>query len=284
MTTDTLTGLLDQLWADYIARVTHAQRYVELVENAGGRVVNDHIALRTFNTHTGAQPAGIEGLERVFLGLGYEKKERYDFPTKKLTAYHYEHENILNPKIFISQLEVDRLPAEAQAMIAETVMNAPDLLPADMNDVAGLVKLFTRPWVPPKRSVVEAVNEHSQYAAWTLLHGNSVNHFTAFINEQQTPDMPDLVSTVEALKHMGVPMKDYIEGEVGSKLQQSSTQAVMEDCEVVEDDGSTGTINWSYAYYELAERNDVEVDGVRKQFSGFLGEQATNLFEMTKTS
>ena len=53
----------------------------------------------------------------------------------------------------------------------------------------------------------------------------------------------------------------------------------MEACEVIEDDGSPGKLDWTYAYYELAERG--QVDG--KLFQGFLGEQATHLFDMTKT-
>ena len=41
---------------------------------------------------------------------------------------------------------------------------------------------------------------------------------------------------------------------------------------------------WSYAYFELAQR-DEHIDpasGKRVRFEGFLGPQATNLFEMTR--
>jgi hypothetical protein len=41
---------------------------------------------------------------------------------------------------------------------------------------------------------------------------------------------------------------------------------------------------WSYAYFELAERGEV-VDpdsGARRRFEGFLGSQATQLFDMTR--
>jgi Domain of unknown function (DUF1338) len=80
-----------------------------------------------------------------------------------------------------------------------------------------------------------------------------------------------------------VPMKDEIEGERGSKLRQSSTQAADAECEVTEEDGSTGKMKWSYAYYELAERGKVPGPGGKPElFQAFLGAQATNLFEMTK--
>jgi hypothetical protein len=41
---------------------------------------------------------------------------------------------------------------------------------------------------------------------------------------------------------------------------------------------------WSYAYFELSQR-DWQTDptsGQRTRFEGFLGPQATNLFEMTR--
>lgn len=277
-----LDELLKQLWNSYTRRVHYTQVYTQMMRDSGGRVVNDHIALRSLNTKTGSQPAGIAGLERVFLPLGYEKKTRYDFPSKHLTAYHYEHPDPLKPKIFISQLEVAELPEHVQAMINEVVKDTPDTLPQDFIMVDELVNYFSRPWMPPKRSLIEAVNEVSQYAAWTLLHGNSVNHFTAFINEQQSKDYPDLATTVEALAARGVPMKDEMEGEAGSKLRQSSTHAVIEPVQVMTEDGLPDQMEWSYAYYELAERGNIIENGEEKQFSGFLGEQATNLFEMTK--
>lgn len=302
---DVLNRLLAQLWVQYKVRVPYAARYDMMVTERGGKTQNDHIAFRTFNCPTGAQPAGIASIARIFIALGYEQKDRYNFTEKKLTAWHYEHRtDPQQPKLFISQLEVDALPAAAAAAIQKTVANAPDLVTAAQQNflaqlAAGgaidhgggqdlahdLAQFFTRSWLPPERCIVECVNQESQYAAWTLLHGNAINHFTAYINYQNVPDWPDLEATVNALRTAGVPMKSDYEGERGSKLRQTSTKAVMEDCVVKEADGSLGKVNWSYAYYELAERGMVPgADGKPVLFQGFLGEQATNLFEMTKRS
>jgi hypothetical protein len=297
-----LDQLYEGLWKTYIGRVHYAADYCALVESKGGRVVNDHIALRTFHTHTGEQPSGVAGLSRIFLPLGYKQAGTYRFKDKHLTAWHYEHSNPLLPKVFISQLEVDQLPSADAKLITDAVKNTKDPLTAEaktlLESVAkkdlspqeettlakALEACFIRPWGVPKRSTVEQVNKASQYAAWTLLHGNSINHFTAYINEQQVESLPDLVSTVEALRKRGVPMKNEIEGEPGSKLVQSSTQAVQESCPVIDDNGKKGHIDWSYAYYELAERNMIMNEhGEKFLFTGFLGDQATNLFEMTKT-
>ena len=175
--------------------------------------------------------------------------------------------------MFVSQLEVDALPQEAQALIRGSITSAQDLLSAQDKQwlqqlkegkeltqadakqlVEHLLAFFARPWDAPLRPLVEELNTTSQYAAWTLLHGNAVNHYTAFINYQQVADWPDIEATIAALAADGIPMKDNIEGERGNKLRQSSTKAVTMQCEVREADGSKGSLEWTYAYYELAER------------------------------
>lgn len=293
-----LSMLLERLWNIYRSRVDYARRYAELVEARGGIVVNDHIAFRTLNTPTGSQPPGIAAVERVFLRLGYQPAGEYAFPQTRLTARHYQHADPLAPKIFISQLEVDRLPAGAAEKIREAVMNAEDHLDGEamshldepLSDAQAstfadrLVSFFTtRPWPPPKVSAVREINAVSQYAAWTLLHANNVNHFTAYINERNVPDWPDIETTVAALVRAGIPMKPAIEGTPGSKLRQTATQAVDVDCPAVDEAGQPTTLRWAYAYYELAERGEVtDEHGRQARFQGFLGPQAAQLFEMTR--
>ena len=86
-----------------------------------------------------------------------------------------------------------------------------------------------------------------------------------------------------ALSAAGVPIKTEIEGERGSKLRQSATEAVKIDVDV-RDGEQPAKMPWSYAYFELAERNEIvdAATGKQVRFEGFLGPQATNLFEMTR--
>ena len=77
-------------------------------------------------------------------------------------------------------------------------------------------------------------------------------------------------------------MKEVYEGEKGSILWQSSTKAVREETEVKGEE-ETESLIWTYAYFELAERGYVDENGSKKLFSGFIGEQASHLFEMTRT-
>lgn len=294
--------LLNALWKQYLERVSYAKTYNDIVLDKGGKVVNDHIAFRTLNTFTGEQPQGIEAMRQILTHMDYTPRGNYKFQQKKLNAIHFEHPDPEFPKIFVSQLEVSEFPKEAQHLINESVKDTPDLLSASVkellaqldkegnlseNDAEILVKeltgFFVRPWKAPLKETVLKLNDLSQYAAWTLLHGNSVNHFTAFINYQDVKEWPDLQSTCDGLIAASVPMKDSIEGQKDSILRQSSTQAVKEKVEVINEKGEAETMLWTYAYYELAERGYVEENGNRKLFSGFLGEQASQLFEMTRT-
>lgn len=293
--------LLNRLWEQYVKRVSYAKKYVDLVHEKGGKVFNDHIALRTFNTHTGEQPEGIRAIKHILNCLEYKPAAKYEFIKKKLNAVHFEHPDERFPKIFVSQLEVEQLPAWAQQIIKNAVKdtqyilsdNSIELLSLLRNDgelprvaaealVADLTQYFRRPWKVPKKEDVLKLNDVSQYGAWVLLHGNSVNHFTAYINYQEVADWPDLETTCKALEEAGVPMKESFEGKKGSKLQQSATQAVKEEVEVKGEDGIEKII-WTYAYYELAERGYIQENGKEKLFSGFLGEQASHLFDMTQT-
>jgi hypothetical protein len=286
--------LLNGIWANYIKRVSYARKYAEVV-------VNDHIAFRTFNTHTGEQPEGIRAIKHLLNYLNYVPVGKYEFKKTHLNAVHFQHPDEMFPKIFVSQLEVDQLPNWAQHIINDTVAETPYLISDESLELLSILKsegeiprvaaealvedltrYFRRPWQIPHKEDIIKLNDVSQYAAWTLLHGNSVNHFTAYINFQDVKEWPDLETTCKALASAGIPMKDSIEGEPGSKLRQSATHAVKEEVEVIGQDGHE-TITWTYAYYELAERNYIEIDGERKLFSGFLGEQATHLFDMTRT-
>jgi hypothetical protein len=128
-------------------------------------------------------------------------------------------------------------------------------------------------------SEINAVNKESQFAAWVLVHGYRVNHFTALVNSHGVEALDDIDKTVAVLREAGVPMKSDIEGAKGSKLRQTATEAVMTDVVVAD-----GVLPWTYAYFEIAERGEVTdpESGRTGRFEGFLGPQATNLFDMTK--
>jgi hypothetical protein len=290
-----LARLFDRLWVRYRERVEYVRRYEQVVQAAGGAFVNDHIAFRTL---AGQQPTtGIVSLSRLFEALGYVPANCYQFPDKHLSAIHFQHANGQFPKLFISELQVWRLSDRSQQILGSYLRShrAPlsdatltRLAEATASTLPDLVEqcvdaIERRPWDRPEKSDVQELNRESQYAAWTLVHGYNVNHFTSLINSQGVESLGDIEKTIAALQAAGVPMKAEIEGARGSKLRQTATEAVTIDVEVSEQ-GRPTTMPWSYAYFELAERGDITdgETGRRGRFEGFLGPQATQLFEMTK--
>lgn len=301
-----INQLWELLWQDYSKRVQYARIYQQMIEDAGGTIANDHIAFRslrlTIDRPEGKINLGIPYIANVVKALGYELAGEYTFPDKYLYAHHYRHpeqDRFDLPKLFISELMIDALPTAIAQQIEQTVVSgnffdlaaftqqletASNSLEID-NMVTQLQKVFTRPWQPPNLSVVEAVNAVSQYGAWVLLHGYAVNHFTGYVNRQHTILYPDIETTTRGLAAQGIPMKDKIEGSVGNGLRQTATQAVTEMVTVEDNNGELTKIPWTYAYYEIAQRNAIAIgENKTRLFEGFLTSQAQNLFEMTRKS
>jgi hypothetical protein len=279
--------LFDRLWDAYQQRVP----YVGIYESLNPRgFVNDHIAFRTFASHT----TGIITLSRIFEALGYRVEGVYQFPTKCLTALHLEHANNPKlPKLFLSELRIWELPDDARAIVEEHLdthckelasngvlarLSRFDLSDDEQDRLLDQFSMFfeTLPWKTPTKEAIHFLNQHSQYAAWVLVHGYKVNHFTALVDSVE--------DVVALLDKTGVPMKASIEGAPLSKLRQTATLAVVIDVPVSED-STTTTMPWPYAYFEICERNSVVMaDGAKRRFEGFLGAQATELFEMTRAN
>ncbi|MEH1785658.1 MAG: DUF1338 domain-containing protein [Nostoc sp.] len=292
------------LWQEYSARVNHARTYQQMITAAGGTIANDHIAFRSLrllvDTPQGQVNLGIDYLGELAEALGYVVAGEYTFAQTHLYARHYRHpqqEEFNLPKLFISELIVDELPTNIAKLISKTVSSIPKELTSPLillqqkdGNVETIAKqlqqVFTRPWLPPQRSVVEEVNQVTQYGAWVLLHGYAVNHFTGYVNGQNTSKYPDIDTTTNALVNLGVPMKAEIEGNITCGLRQTATQAVTEMVTVLDDNSSAEIqIPWTYAYYEIAQRYLVEVEsGKQVLFDAFLGNNAQQLFEMTRLS
>jgi len=291
--------LFDCLWSRYRQRVSYVADYERIVQQAGATFVNDHIAFRSLACQ---QPlTGIASVARVFEALGYSAAGCYHFPATSLSAIHFQHANTQFPKLFISECKTWELPPAIAAAVQQCVAShrppvSDDLLRAlsdingstDENALAELLSQATEvfhqlPWSPPQKSAVELVETSHQYAAWTMLHGYNVNHFTSLINSHGVPELDDIEKTAAALSAAGVPMKQQIEGAAGSRLRQTATHAVQ--IETTAKDGNQEVpLPWTYAYFELAQRGQV-MDPATQQtsrFEGFLGPQANQLFDMTK--
>lgn len=247
--------LLDILWEQYAAEVPYARLFVDL--STDRRFRNDHVAFRSL-----ARPgAGIELFVRAFAPLGWRPAGTYEFPDVHLRAIHLSHPDGL-PRIFVSELLAERLP-QAARRILDAMPDDPAPPAVDAGEGA-LAEWFAAPARRPSREELAIVDAASQYGAWLLAFGRKVNHFTASVD--------DVEEWQAKLTAAGVPMKAGIEGEPGSALRQTATGAAR--VPVTLRDG--GTIDWPYAYFEIAQR--------RAGFDGFLGPQARQLFDMTKAN
>ena len=292
-----LVQLFDTMWGRYRARHAYVQAYEGIVRAHGATFRNDHIAFRTLATQTPG--LGIAAVARPFEALGYRPAATYAFPDKHLSSVHLEHDNRALPKLFVSELRTFELGPIARRIVHKTV-RAHRPLPSDAT-LAALHRIgeassaqrskllrkmanhFERlPWPLPERRDVLALDAESQFGAWVLVNGYDVNHFTALIDSHGALSLGDIEKTVEAMRAAGIPMKADIEGAPHTKLRQSSTHAVMREVAVLER-GRRTRMPWSWAYFEIAERPPQRdpVTGETSRFEGFLGGQATHLFDMT---
>lgn len=262
---DDSARLFDTLWRGYAALNPQAGRIHALLEARGERILNDHIAFRTF-AHPGI---GIEAMAAPFARRGYVPAGEYAFTEKKLTAVHYQHPDPALPKVFISQLHMDRLSAGARSMLLGLINQIPPAFTAAEDWVAG-----GRPW-KVDYTTYEALERESEYAAWTAAFGFRANHFTVFANELRT--FPGGLAELNGfLKANGFRLNaggGEIKGSPAIFLEQSSTLA--DEAEV---DFTGGPRKVPACYYEFARRYPMP-DG--KLFQGFNDKSADKIFEST---
>ncbi len=260
----TIQPLLDRMWADYVNLNPMARRIHELLSQRGETVVNDHIALRTFD-----RPAvDIDVLAQPFVAAGYAARGVYEFPAKKLVARHFEAEEPSLPKIFISQIRVAALPPPAVDVI-DTLLLSMDPRLAARPDlcVAG------RPW-PLSFAQYETLAAASDYAAWVAAFGFRPNHFTVSVNDLGS--VASLAELNEILKGSGFELNSSggeIKGSPSELLEQSSTIANLVDVPF-----SDGMHRIPACYYEFARRYP-DRDG--RLYPGFIAASADKIFEST---
>lgn len=259
-----LDTLLEKMWVDYCELNPSAKKIHDLFVSHGETVLNDHIALRTFNHPR----LGIESLAQHFKKYGYVEKGEYTFVEKKLYAKHYEHPDESKPKIFISELELEKV----SPFIRETVNKLVDQLP-DSEIQREDFAMCGRPWKMTYALYSELAKE-SEYASWVAAYGFRPNHFTININNlKKFNDIKVLNDFVKSNGFILNTSGGEIKGTVADYLEQSSTMA--SEIPVKFDDG---TFNIPGCYYEFAKRYPL-ANG--KLYQGFVAKSADKIFEST---
>ncbi|RRR68884.1 MAG: DUF1338 domain-containing protein [Candidatus Viridilinea halotolerans] len=249
-------------------------------------IENDHIAFRTL----GVPQLGIASLERIFLHYGYTRRDRYSFAAKKLNAHWYSPPRPDLPRIFISELCVGDLSAEAQGIITSYTAEVPcDPVDAiELDDGAQVDAFLHRSlWRLPTWAAYRRLAEESEYAAWVIFNRYYLNHYTITVHNLPAGynTIPEFNAFLEAhgikLNAAGGKVKVSPDG----KLLQSSTVAEM--IAVTFADGTTQRIAGSYV--EFAERRpldefaNIPTNQLRREQrrEGFEAGNADKIFEST---
>ena len=185
--------LFAALWQDYV-QLTPSAEQIHALLGSGQQddVINDHIALRTFNL----DKVGLDKLAAHFIAVGYKEAGEYHFEAKKLYAKHFEHPDPTAPKVFISELLLEKCSPELQNIVRKLVDQIPEsAVTADNFLYSG------RHWTIDQQSY-ETLLAESEYAAWMAAWGYRANHFTVNINRLKDFDTIQQVNA--ALKAAGV--------------------------------------------------------------------------------
>jgi len=259
--------IFERLWEDYSTRNPNARRIHTLLANAGENVINDHVAIRTFND----KRVNIDVLSKPFLDNGYVEKGVYDFPVKKLDAKHFEHESDISaPKVFISELRTEEFSEILQAESKKVI----DQIPKDLLNNPELLLFSKRPWPAVSYDLYEKIFKESEYAAWLLAYGYGANHFTVNVNALKKYDTLEKLN--KFIEDHGYVLNDSggkIKGTPEVLLEQSSTMAEKHLLEFAD-----GKHEVTTCYYEFAKRYK-QPDG--KFYQGFVASSADKLFEST---
>ena len=261
----TLDELLSKLWDDYCKVNPHARGVYNLLKDRGERIVNDHIAFRTFNLSN----VGIDVVARVFKNSGYKAMGDYTFPEKKLEAKHYEHEDKKRPKIFVSELKTEAFSSNLQSIVQSLVKQVDETMTSQWDFVVS-----GRLWQPITYTCYERLREESEYAAWLAAFGFRANHFTILINALE--GFETVVELNQCLKDNGFRLNSSggeVKGSPSVYLEQSSTLAGPATVEFAD-----GPREIPGCYYEFAKRYPL---GTGELFQGFVARSADKIFEST---
>lgn len=259
-----LDSALELMWQDYLLLNPDARRIWLLFSERNGHLVNDHIALRTFDL----AEVDIDHLARPFVEAGYLEAGEYHFPVKKLYARHYQHPDKNLPKIFISQL----LTAEFSPLLQQQVRELVDCIPENVLKTDSF-SYSGRHW-PISFSAYQQLEQESDYAAWVYAMGFRPNHFTLLINALESH--PDIRQVNSFLRQQGFDLNmagGAIKGSPDELLEQSSTLA-----NPVRVQFSDAEIEVPGCYYEFAQRYP-QADG--QLFHGFVAGSADKIFQST---
>lgn len=256
----------NSLWHSYIAITPQAKKIHTLFQQQGEKVLNDHVAFRTFAN----SPISLDKLEPILNDLGFFAYGAFAFEKKHLSAKCYKHQDASLPKIFLSELLTDELSDSVQAIIHKLIDQIP-LGAVQSTNVFWQGRL----WSKPTYAEYQTLAAESEYAAWLATIGLKANHFTVSVNSLKNFDT--LESVNELLVKEGYELNTVgglIKGSPDLYLEQSSTMADKIDFEF----SANEQVAIPTCFYEFARRH-LMPDGTL--FNSFIEGNADKIFDST---
>ncbi len=261
----TCDSLFNSLWDQYITLNKTAGEIHRLLKNhSGEKLLNDHVAFRTFN-----HPSfGIKQLANTYESLGYKENGEYHFEVKKLYAKHYEHSDKNLPKIFISELLLENFSTELQ----ETFNSMAEQTPK--NIITDEAVSFSGTHWERSYKTYQKLYEESPYGAWLYAFGFCANHFTVYFNSlDKFSDLEELNTFLKKNNFVLNASGGEIKGSPELYLEQSSTMA-----NEIEVQFTDGFYKIPSCYYEFARRYKLPDGSI---YQGFVAGSADKIFEST---
>jgi hypothetical protein len=260
--------LFKNLWENYLSVTPLAEQIHALLgATQTDNVINDHIALRTFNIGK----VNLDKLAAHFEALGYKAGGEYHFEKKKLYAKHYEHSDPTQPKVFISELLVEAFSPEVQKVIYNLI---------DQVDEAAVSAdnfLYSGTHWSIDYATYAMLLEESEYAAWMAAWGYRANHFTVSINH--LTDFKTIADVNQMIKDAGIALNTSggeVKGSAEVLLEQSSTLA--DKINVTFSDKEMAIPSCFYEFAYRYNKPDGEI------YTGFVAASADKIFESTNAS
>jgi uncharacterized glyoxalase superfamily metalloenzyme YdcJ len=292
--------------AKFAANVPDFVRLRRLVEARGGRIHNDHGAIRS------ADPALTALFVRAARLLGLRRDRHYLFPAKKLASFDLQRigDDASAFKIFVSEVDLAAFPAEVAALVrADCAAQAAAVDHAafralisraeqsgglDDTDAAAFIRhfvevLMSRPGPPLARATLDAVAAVSGEAASALALGPDFNHVTIDVSAAGYAGIEAMASAMLAA---GFTMLPAIQGAPGTALRQTATMAATMATPVLESDGTVGVAQSERQFVEIIERGQARDadgallwadDGRPLIFRHFLAANAEQIFAAAST-
>ncbi|PLK43183.1 DUF1338 domain-containing protein [Emticicia sp. TH156] len=292
--TATLTYVLEGLMRRYRERVPDVEKVTNGMIATGiiadaNEIENDHIAFRTM----GVPQLGIKSFEKIFIHLGYQKRDYFYFEGKKLDAYWFSPPRPEYPRIFVSELRVNDLPEDIQDIIRSYTdeVKADPVDSLNLNDGAAIDAFLHQPlWRIPTWQDYSTLLKASEYAAWVIYNRYYLNHYTISVHNLKAG-----YNTIQEfnafLEKTGVKLND-----AGGKIKISPDGGLLQSSTVAEiidatfEGGEVHPISGSYVEFAerkvLPEYQHLEPASITREHrrEGFETGNADKIFESTFTS